>query len=152
LIGSGSRGAGAAGNALSAESNVKLVALGDVFANRIEKCLSDLQKDDTLRGKIDVPSDRRFVGFDAYKHVIDAADVVLLCTPPGFRPTHLKAAVEAGKHVFCEKPMAVDAPGVRSVLETAELAKQKKLCLVSGFWFRYDLATRETIHRIHGGA
>jgi predicted dehydrogenase len=84
--------------------------------------------------------------------VIDAVDVVLLATPPGFRPMHLRAAIDADKHVFCEKPMAVDAPGVRSVIETAELAKLKKLCLVSGFCFRYDLGKRETIERVHGGA
>jgi predicted dehydrogenase len=151
LIGCGGRGTGAAENALRADANCKLVALGDAFPDRIERCLGVLG-DRSLADKVDVPAERRFTGFDAYKQVIDAVDVVLLCTPPGFRPTHLRAAVEAGKHVFCEKPMAVDAPGVRSVIQSAELAKQKKICLVSGFCYRYDLAKRETVQRVHDGA
>ena len=87
-----------------------------------------------------------------YKHVIDSVDVVLLCTPPGFRPMHLDAAVEAGKHIFCEKPMAVDGPGVRSVLESAKIAKKKNINLVSGFCYRYEPSKRETVKRIHDGA
>ncbi|HTK74043.1 MAG TPA: Gfo/Idh/MocA family oxidoreductase [Gemmataceae bacterium] len=149
LIGCGGRGTGAAGQALTADPNLKLVACGDAFPDRISKCLGDLQD---FEAKLDVPPERRFVGFDAYKSVIDNCDVVLLATPPGFRPMHLKAAIGAGKHVFCEKPMAVDGPGVRSVLQTAELAKQKKLCLVSGFCYRYDPPKRETVKRIHDGA
>jgi len=149
LIGCGGRGTGAAGQALSADPNVKLVACADAFEDRIVRCLGQLRG---FGAKVDVPRERRFVGFDAYKAVIESSDVVLMATPPGFRPIHLKAAIEAGKHVFCEKPMAVDGPGVRSVLQTAELAKQKKLNLVSGFCYRYDPPKRETIQRIHDGA
>jgi myo-inositol 2-dehydrogenase / D-chiro-inositol 1-dehydrogenase len=155
LIGCGGRGSGAAENAVRADKNCKLVALGDAFPDRIEKCLGVLGKsmgDRLYAEKIDVPPEQRFAGFDAYKHVIDAVDVVLLATPPGFRPMHLRAAVEAGKHIFCEKPMAVDAPGVRSVIQSAELARQKKICLVSGFCYRYDPPKRETVQRLHDGA
>jgi predicted dehydrogenase len=152
LVGCGGRGTGAAGQALNADKNVKLVAMGDAFENRIRQSLSDLQKDKEIAAKIDVPPDRQFVGFDAYKHVIDASDVVLLCTPPHFRPIHLAAAVEAGKHVFAEKPVAVDAPGVRSVLETCERAGQKNLSVVSGLCLRYDAGLREAVRRIHDGA
>src|SRR5436309_4752350 len=109
LIGCGGRGKGAAAQALSADPNVKLVALGDAFADRISDCIENLRE---FGAKLDVPKERRFVGFDAYKSVIENSDVVLLATPPGFRPMHLRAAIEAGKHVFCEKPMAVDGPGV----------------------------------------
>src|SRR5437763_8712323 len=91
-------------------------------------------------------------GFDAYRKVIDACDVVLPTTPPHFRPMHMRAAIEAGKHVFAEKPVAVDAPGVRSVLETAKKAKEKNLSLLIGYCYRFDLAKRETIKRIHDGA
>ncbi|HEY1377136.1 MAG TPA: Gfo/Idh/MocA family oxidoreductase [Gemmataceae bacterium] len=154
LIGCGGRGTGAAEQAARADKNVQLVALGDAFPDKIEKCLRNLRGSmgGLFAAKVDVPPERRFAGFDAYKHVIDAVDVVLLATPPGFRPAHLRAAVEAGKHVFCEKPMAVDAPGVRSVLQTAELAKQKKTCLVSGFCYRYDPPKRATVQRLHEGA
>jgi predicted dehydrogenase len=152
LVGCGGRGTGAAGQALNADPNVKLVALGDAFADRVENCLHRLQDDKKIAAKIDVPIERRFAGFDAYKHVIDACDVVLLATPPGFRPQHLKAAVEAGKHIFCEKPMAVDGPGVRSVLRTAEEARRKGLCLRSGFCYRFDPPKRETVQRLHEGA
>jgi predicted dehydrogenase len=102
---------------------------------------------------VKVDGDHVFVGLDAYQKVIDSGvDVVLLTTPPGFRPQHFKAAIAAGKHVFCEKPMATDAPGVRSVLATAQEAKEKKLAVVAGFCWRYDLARREFYKRIHEGA
>jgi myo-inositol 2-dehydrogenase/D-chiro-inositol 1-dehydrogenase len=155
LVGCGGRGTGAAENAVRADKNCKLVALGDAFPDKIEKCVGVLRRslgDGLFAEKVDVPAERRFSGFDAYKQVIDASDVVLLCTPPGFRPAHLRAAVEAGKHVFCEKPMAVDGPGVRSVIESAEMAKQKKTCLVSGFCYRYDPPKRETVRRLYDGA
>ncbi len=151
LIGCGGRGTGAAAQALAADKNVKLTALGDTFADRLQSSLDNL-KQQTPAEKIDVPEDRRFVGFDAYQKVIDSGvDVVLLCTPPHFRPEQFRAAVAAGKHVFCEKPVAVDAQGVRSVLATAEEAKKKGLSVVSGLCYRYDLPKRETIKRIHDG-
>jgi predicted dehydrogenase len=154
LIGCGGRGTSAAENAVNADRYTKLVALADAFPDRIEKSLAQMQRDlgESFSQKVDVPPDRRFSGFDAFKNVIDSVDVVLLCTPPAFRPMHLKAAVEAGKHIFCEKPMAVDGPGVRSVIESARLAKEKNLNLVSGFCYRYDPPKREAIRRIHDGA
>jgi predicted dehydrogenase len=152
LVGCGGRGTGAAGQALHADPNVKLVAMGDAFADRIQQSLATLRKDGKIAAKIDVPPDRCFAGFDAYRHVIAASDVVLLCTPPHFRPLHLAAAVEANKHVFAEKPVAVDAPGVRSVLATCERAKAKNLSVVSGLCLRYFHPFRETVRRIHDGA
>jgi predicted dehydrogenase len=152
LIGCGGRGTGAASQALHTKGNVKLVAMGDTFRDRLESSLSELNSDGEIVDRIDVPEDRRFTGFDAYQHVINSdVDVVLLTSPPHFRPAHLKAAVEAGKHVFCEKPVAVDAPGVRSVLETCERAKEKNLSIVSGLCWRYDLGVRETVKRIQEG-
>ena len=110
LIGCGGRGSGAAADALQADKNVALVAMGDAFGDRLQKSLDGIRK--AAGDKVQVTPERCFTGFDAYKKVIDSdVDVVLLCTPPHFRPQHLKAAVEAGKHVFCEKPVAVDAPG-----------------------------------------
>jgi predicted dehydrogenase len=152
LIGCGSRGTGAAAQALRADQNVKLVALGDAFEDRLQGSLATLRKDGGVAGKIDVRPDDCYVGFDAYKKVIACCDVVLLCTPPHFRPAHLRAAIEAGKHVFAEKPVAVDAPGVRSVLATCALAKQKGLSVVSGLCLRYDNGFRETVKRLQGGA
>lgn len=153
LIGCGGRGTGAAAQALAADANVKLVALGDAFKDRLEGSLETLRKEADVAAKIDVPPERCFVGFDAYKKVIaSGVDVVLLATPPHFRPIHLEAAVEAGKHVFAEKPVAVDAPGVRSVLATCEEARRKKLAVVSGLALRYSYDYRETIKRIHDGA
>src|SRR5216683_5378339 len=138
LIGCGRRGTGAAAQALKADKAVKLFALADVFKDHLDSSLAELKKDAALVPKIDVAPERAFVGFDAYKQVIDCCDVVLLCTPPHFRPLHLKAAVDAGKHVFAEKPVAVDAPGVRSVLATCEEAKKKGLSVVSGLCLRYE--------------
>lgn len=152
LIGCGNRGTGAAKNALLADKNVKLTAMGDTFADRITDSLKALKKE-VPEDKIDVPSERCFTGFDAYKKVLESGiDVVLLCTPPHFRPAHFQAAVEAGKHIFAEKPVAVDAPGVRSVLATAEEARKKGLSVVSGLCWRYHQPKREVMTRIHDGA
>jgi len=151
LIGCGGRGTGAAKQALMADSNVKLVALGDAFADRLESSLKSLKQDKDISAKVEVAEAMRFTGFDAYKRVIENCDVVLLATPPNFRPMHLRAAVEAGKHVFAEKPVAVDAPGVRSVLESCKLAKEKNLSVVSGLCLRYDGANRDVMSKVHSG-
>lgn len=150
LIGCGGRGSGAAGNALSADPNTKLVAMGDAFADRLDTSRKALKKQ--FADQVDVPDDRCFVGFDCEKKVIDCCDVVLLAQPPHFRPAALKAAIDAGKHVFAEKPVAVDAPGIRSVLESAEKAKQKGLSLVSGLCWRYDPRVKETMKRVLDGS
>jgi predicted dehydrogenase len=152
LVGCGGRGSGAVRDALQADPKVKLVAMCDVFMDRLQDALKNFQGSKTLADKIDVPPQRCFDGFDGYQKLLNSGvDVVLLCTPPGFRPLHLRAAVEANKHVFCEKPVAVDATGVRSVVESARLARSKGLSLCSGFCYRYDQAKRETVKRIHGG-
>ncbi|MCI0380449.1 MAG: Gfo/Idh/MocA family oxidoreductase [Gemmataceae bacterium] len=152
LIGCGGRGTGAATQALRADRNVKLFAMGDAFDDRLQSCLTRLATDKTIAEKLDVARERRFVGFDAYRQVIGCCDVVLLCTPPHFRPIHIRAAVEAGKHVFAEKPVAVDAPGVRSVLATCEQARKRGVSVVAGLQLRYSLPHKETIRRIHDGA
>jgi len=153
LIGCGGRGSGAANQALNADPNAVLVAMGDVFQEPLQNSLQNLTRQPGLAERVKVTPDRCFVGLDAYQKVIDCGvDVVLLAAPPGFRPQHLKAAVEAGKHVFCEKPMATDAVGVRSVMESARLAKEKNLALVAGFCWRYEYARREFYKRIHDGA
>ena len=153
LIGCGSRGTGAAEQALKADKNVKLVAMADAFADRLESSLALLQKVEALAGKVDVRPDHRFVGFDAYKQLLaSGVDVVLLTTTPHFRPIHLRAAVEAGKHIFAEKPVAVDAPGIRSALESCALAEKKGLSVVSGLCLRYHNGFRELVQRVHDGA
>jgi len=153
LIGCGGRGTGAAAQALAADPNVKLVAMGDAFIDHVENSLAKLKADPKIAGKIDVPAERRFSGFNNYQKVLESGiDVVLLAEPPHFRPKHLKAAIEAGKHVFAEKPVAVDAPGVRSVLATCEQARKKGLSVVSGLCLRYAHGFREAVQRIHDGA
>jgi predicted dehydrogenase len=155
LIGCGGRGTGAAVNALRADPNTKLVALGDVFADQLESSLSSiLTAEDTadVAARVDVPPERRFVGWDAYQGVIASCDVVLLATSPHFRPLHLAAAVEAGKHCFVEKPVATDAPGVARVREACARAKEKRLAVVTGLCYRYERKKRETIQRLHDGA
>jgi len=157
LIGCGGRGTGAAMDNLSAAPNVVLVALGDLFPDRLNGCRDRLkeraQKDKAFAEKCKVTDDHCFSGFDAYKQVIASdVDLVILATPPGFRPIHLKAAVEAGKHVFMEKPVAVDAPGVRSVIQSADLAAQKGLGIVAGTQRRHHAGYVETMKRIHDGA
>ena len=150
LIGCGGRGTGAALQALEADPDVILTAMGDVFEDRLNEAYQALSEANKERVK--VSSQNKFVGFDAYLKVINSGvDVVLLATPPGFRPDHLMAAVDAGKHVFCEKPVAVDAPGVRKVLLAAKKAQEKKLSLVSGFCFRYDASNRATFGKILKG-
>lgn len=151
LIGCGGRGSGAASQALKADSKVKLWAMADAFEDRLELSLNSLQKIEEVAPKLDVAKERQFIGFDAYKNVIDCCDVVLLCTPPQFRPLHLQAAVDAGKHVFAEKPVAVDAPGVRRVLKICEEAKAKNLSVVSGLCLRYSYPFQEMVKRIHDG-
>src|SRR5206468_8049482 len=122
----------AANQALRADKNVVLTAMSDAFQDHLQRSLQSLQKEQPE--KVKVTPDHCFVGLDAYQKVIaSGVDVVLLASPPGFRPVHLKSAIAAGKHVFTEKPMATDAPGVRSVLETVEDARKKKLSLVAGF-------------------
>jgi myo-inositol 2-dehydrogenase / D-chiro-inositol 1-dehydrogenase len=151
LIGCGGRGTGAAGNALNADPKAKLVAMGDAFADRLEGSLKGF-KGGEHGDRVDVPKERCFVGFDAFEKVLaSGVDVVILAEPPHFRPQHLKAAIAAGKHVFCEKPVAVDAPGIRSVLETCEEAKKKNLNIVSGLCWRYHNGVRETMKRVLDG-
>lgn len=148
LVGCGARGTGAVGEALAADKNIQMVALGDLFADKVEGTVELLKK----HGKrAEVPKANRFSGWDAYKKVIALSDVVLLATTPHFRPVQLKAAVDAGKHVFCEKPIAVDAPGCRSVKETVELARKKNLSLVSGLCWRYHSGIQAGMKQIHDG-
>lgn len=153
LIGCGGRGTGAASQALNADPRVKLTALADAFEDRLQTSLKSLQALEEIQSKIDVPPERQFVGFDAYRDLLaSGVDVVLLATPPHFRPLHLRAAVESGKHVFAEKPCAVDSPGVHSVLQSCEEARKKGLSLVSGLCLRYHAPYRESVRRIREGA
>ncbi|MFK7961299.1 MAG: Gfo/Idh/MocA family protein [Phycisphaerales bacterium] len=153
LIGCGGRGTGAALQALRAQPGNVLHAMADVFPEKIEGSLSGLRGQLGEDGdQIDVPEERRFVGFDAYKKLLESGvDVVILTTPPGFRPAQLEAAVEAGKHVFTEKPMAVDAPGVRQCIAACEMAKAKQLCVVAGFCWRYGDGERAVFDQINAG-
>ncbi|QDU97432.1 Gfo/Idh/MocA family protein [Lignipirellula cremea] len=152
LIGCGGRGTGAASQALRADKNVKLHAVGDAFEDRLETSLKKLGQLEDVAPKLDVPPERRFVGFDAYQQVIDSGvDVVLLATPPHFRPMHIEAAIAAGKHIFAEKPTAVDAEGVRRVLKSVQDAKAKNLSLVAGLCLRNSYGFREAIDRVHQG-
>ena len=151
LIGCGGRGTGAAVNALQADEGVKIVALGDVFADHLARSRKNLENSD-FADRVDVTDERSFTGFDAYKGVIAHSDVVILTTPPHFRPAHIEAAIEAGVHVFAEKPAAVDPAGVRRVIEATKRAQEKNLCFVSGFCYRYDQPKQELMARIHEGA
>ncbi len=150
LIGCGGRGTKAAVQALRADKNVQLTAMGDVFEDRLAMSHLSLTEIEDVAGKVNVPKERQFIGFDAYQQVIDSGvDVVLLTTPPHFRPIHIEAAINANKHIFAEKPVAVDAPGVRRVLQLCEEAKKKDLAVCSGLCLRYGYGFQETINRIH---
>ena len=152
LVGCGGRGTGAASQALRADKNVKLTAMADMFADRLEQSLAGLAKQAEIAAKIDVPPERRFTGVDGYQQLLaSGVDVILLATPPHFRPAHLQAAVDAGVHVFAEKPVAVDAPGVRAVLATCEQAEKKNLSIVSGLCLRYSYGFQEVVRRIQDG-
>jgi len=149
LIGCGQRGTGAAINFLKAGPNLKIVALADVLKDHLDSCRDELAK----KAQVQVADDRCLIGFDAYKKLLESdVDIVLMATPPHFRPIHFDAAVEAKKHCFIEKPVAVDAPGVRSVLATGQKAASYNLCVVTGTQRRHDRAYQETYNRVSNGA
>ncbi len=153
LIGCGGRGTGAAVNAMTADKYAKIVALADMFDDRLAQCRQQLSRDQKYAEQFKVDDDHCYVGVNAYQQLIDNADVdvVCLCSPPHFRAMQLEAAIKAGKHVFCEKPVAVDPTGVRKVLELSRQAKGKNLNLVSGLCWRYDRGVKATIERIKNG-
>lgn len=153
LVGCGGRGSGAASQALKADDYSELTAVADIDKGQIERSLERLKRIAKIGDRVRVESDKQYIGLDAYKHVIDSGvDVVLLATPPGFRPIHLAACVAANKHIFCEKPVSTDAPGLRSVLETVDKAKQKNLSLVAGFCWRYNGMIQDTFKQMEDGA
>jgi predicted dehydrogenase len=151
LIGCGGRGSGAALNAMNAGDDIQLVAMADLFEDRLAPARERLKE--VRPAQVQVNDDHMFHGFDAYQKVIDSdVDVVIIAAASHFHPVFLKAAVEAGKHVFCEKPHALDVPGIKLVTETCELARQKGLAMVSGLCWRYDAGVRETMKRVQDGA
>ena len=150
LVGCGGRGSGAANQALSTAGDVKLVAMADAFRDRMDGSLKGLQKNHGL--KADVKEENKFIGFDAYKKAISMADMVILATPPGFRPIHFAEAIKQGKNVFMEKPVAVDGKGVRQVLAAAAEAKKKNLKVGVGLQRHHQLGYQEVIKRIQDGA
>ncbi len=156
LVGCGGRGTQAVENLLTGDDRVELVAMADIFEDRQEKSLAKLrdpEKNGALKDRIKVDPDHRFVGFDAYKKVLASdIDVVLLATPPGYRPMHFEAAIEAKKHVFCEKPFGTDATGVRRFMAAAKKSEEMKLTVVSGAQRRFSRDYQETIKKIHDGA
>jgi len=149
LIGAGGRGTGALQQTLSVPgSNVKVTAVADAFENRIKGALKAVEG---MEGKVDVPEDRQFKGLDGFQKVLDHCDLVILATPPGFRPFHFDAAIKAGKHVFMEKPVCVDSFGARLCLEAAKMADEKKLKVVVGLQRHYDSVYRATLEKVREG-
>ncbi len=143
VIGCGGRGTGATVQALMSKQNVKIVAMADAFKDRLDECYKNVAGELAnagagTKGTLDVPEERKFVGFDGYLKAIPLADVVILATPPGFRPIHFEEAVKQGKHIFMEKPVATDPAGVQRVLAAAKIAKQKKLNVVVGLQRHYQ--------------
>ncbi len=155
LVGCGGRGTGTTVQALNADPDVELIAMADAFSDRIEQSLTNIKETDLLlpdrKKNIRVEPDMMFSGFDAYKKAIAVADVVILATPPGFRPYHLEEAVNGGKHIFCEKPLATDGAGIRKIMELLPKVKEKKLNVVVGLQRRYQNNYRTIIKRIHDG-
>lgn len=149
LVGCGGRGTGAAFEALQSSKSVKLVAMGDAFADMLNESYAKLSE--RFKEQVDVPEKRRYVGLDAYAKVIAECDAVLLATPPPFRPAHFEHAVRAGKHVFMEKPLAVDVPGYHKIIATGKIAEQKKLNVVVGLQSRYDTSFNAMIEKIREG-
>ena len=155
LVGCGGRGSGAAQQALSTEGPVKMVAMADAFSDRLNASHDRIKKSLGKKGdRVEVEDERRYVGFDAYQRIMEADDIdlVILATPPGFRPIHFEAAIAAGKHVFMEKPVATDAPGVRKVLAAVKLAKEKNLKVGVGLQRHHQGKYVETIKRLKDGA
>lgn len=152
LIGCGGRGTGAAADALQADPGVHLTAMGDVYKTQLDRSLANLRKLERLGSRVQVPDSNQFIGLDAYKRVLESGvDVVLLCTPPGFRPLHIQAAVAAGKHIFAEKPMGTDVAGVLAA-QRAVNAGRKDRSFLSGFCYRYAEPHRAFYQRLHEGA
>ena len=154
LVGCGGRGSGAAVDVCKAAGttyNIKLHAMADAFSDRLQNCREGLKNDEATKGKVDVSDDRCFVGFDAYQKVIDCCDMVMLATPPGFRPQHIEATIKAGKHLFAEKPVAVDATGIRKVLAAHDEATRKGLSVITGTQRRHQAGYVECLKRIHDG-
>jgi len=149
LVGCGGRGTGAVFQALTASKSVQLTAMGDVFQHEMDNSFQRISND--FPDQVNVPEERQFLGLDAYKKVISECDAVILATPPGFRPEHFEHAIRSGRHVFLEKPLAVDAPGYRKVIATGTLAEQKKLNVVVGLQSRYEMALNEMVGKIHEG-
>jgi predicted dehydrogenase len=152
LIGCGRRGTGAAKNCLNADPNIRLVAMADMFQDRIDGSLRELQKEESLAKKLAVTKDGFFTGFDCHKKALEAGvDIAVLAAPPHFRPAHIEACVAKNVHIFAEKPVAVDAPGVRRVFAACAEAEKKKLSVVSGLCWRYHFGMRDTFAKIHAG-
>ena len=155
VIGCGGRGTGAAENICEAAGSthkITIHAMADAFADKVKSSADRLSKNPKCEGKFDVPEERQFDGLDAYQQVIDCCDLIILATPPGFRPQHVEAVVEAGKNLFCEKPVAVDGTGIRKVLAAAEKAKSKGLAVVTGTQRRHQAGYIESLNKIHDGA
>lgn len=153
LVGCGGRGAGAISQILATGPDVRLTAMADLFPEQIESAKQRITKTRGVRNQVQVDADHQFTGFDACEYLLaSGVDVVVLTTPPAFRPLHFDAAVKAGVHVFMEKPVAVDAPGVRSLLASSEHAKAKSLKVAVGLHHRHDMAYRQTIERLQEGA
>lgn len=152
VVGCGGRGTGAVAQALNADESVQLVAMADAFRDRLDSSFSNLsQKYAGSKDRINVKEEHKFTGFDAYKKAIDLADVVILATPPGFRPLHFEYAVNAGKHIFIEKPLATDVAGIKRILKAGEIAKQKQLNVVVGLQRHYQNNYREIAKRVQQG-
>jgi predicted dehydrogenase len=149
LVGCGGRGTGAVFQALTASKAVQLVAMADVFQHQLDNSFQLTSKD--FSDQVNVSKERQFLGLEGYKKVIDACDAVILATPPGFRPEHFEYAIESGTHVFLEKPLAVDAPGYRKVIEVGERATAKKLNVVVGLQSRYEIGLNALVAKIHAG-
>lgn len=152
LIGCGGRGTGACVQALSTKQNVQLVAMADAFKDRLDSAYTNITEElGDKKNRVQVKEENKFTGFDAYKKAIALADVVILTTPPGFRPIHFEEAVNQGKQIFMEKPVATDPAGIQRVLAAAQIAKQKKLNVVVGLQRRYQNSYRELMKRIKDG-
>lgn len=153
VIGCGGRGTGAAVNALEAHPGTRIVAMADLFSDRLDGSYGQLMGQKDFSERIEVPAEHRFAGFDAYKQLLALKDInyVILATPPHFRPIHFEAAIAAGKHVFMEKPVATDPAGIRRVIDAAQAADAKNLCVVAGTQRRHHVVYLEAMERIHSG-